>query len=90
VAFAQELTFQEGKSLSSIAGEGKDRTKLVEYFSSGEFSQDCHVFMASLRDHDDDDKLGREYDDELLANISANEATVGTPQNKDEEHRRIQ
>jgi hypothetical protein len=66
VAFTQELPFQEGKSLSSIAEEGEDKTKLVEYSSSGEFSSDRHVFMASLHDHDDNDEPGREYDNELV------------------------
>jgi hypothetical protein len=83
------LPFQEGKSISSITEEGEDKTKLVEYSSSGEFSLDRHVFMASLRDHDDDDEPGTEYDEELLVDISADEATADAPQNEDEERRRI-
>jgi hypothetical protein len=65
VAFTQELPFQGGKSLSSIAEEGEDRTKLVKYSSSSEFSLNRHIFMASLRDHHNDDELERKYDDEL-------------------------
>jgi hypothetical protein len=45
--------------------------------------------MASLRERDDDNDLGREYDDELLADVSADERMVDAPQNDDEEHRRI-
>jgi hypothetical protein len=85
VAFTQELPFQEGKSLSPIIEEGEDKTKLFEYSSSSEFSPDLHIFMASLRDHNDNDEPGREYDDELLADISADETTADASQNKDEE-----
>jgi hypothetical protein len=45
--------------------------------------------MASLRERDDDDEPEREYDDELLADISADERTTDTPQDEDKEHRRI-
>jgi hypothetical protein len=45
--------------------------------------------MASLHEHGDNDEPGREYDDELLANISDDERTADAPQDEDEEHRRI-
>jgi hypothetical protein len=89
VAFTQELPFQEGKPLSPIAEEGDGRIVLVDYSSSGEFSPQCHVYMASLHEHGDDDEPGREYDDELLADVSANERTADAPQGEDEEHKRI-
>jgi hypothetical protein len=44
--------------------------------------------MAYLHEHYDDDEPGREYDDELLVDISADECTVDA-QDEDEEHRRI-
>jgi hypothetical protein len=46
--------------------------------------------MASLHVHGDDDEPGREYDDKLLMDVSANERTVDAPQDEDEEHSRIQ
>jgi hypothetical protein len=69
VAFTQELPFQEGKPLSPIIEEGVGRTALIDYSSDGEFSPQHHVYMASLHEHDDDDELGREYNDELLADV---------------------
>jgi chromatin segregation and condensation protein Rec8/ScpA/Scc1 (kleisin family) len=45
--------------------------------------------MAFLHEHDDDDEPGREYNDELLADISADERMADAPQDKDEEHIRI-
>jgi hypothetical protein len=89
VAFTQELPFQEGKPLSPIIEEEEGRTVFVDYSSSGEFSSQRHVYMASLREHDDDDEPGREYDDEVLVDISADERTADAPQDKGEEHRRI-
>jgi hypothetical protein len=44
--------------------------------------------MASLR-NTEEDKLGTQYDNEQLANISADEPTVDAPQDEDEEHRWI-
>jgi hypothetical protein len=41
-------------------------------------SPDRQVYMASLRNVDDD-KLGPEYDDEQLVNVSANEPTADAP-----------
>jgi hypothetical protein len=45
--------------------------------------------MASLREHDDNDEPGRDYDDELLADVSADKRMADAPQDEDEEHRRI-
>jgi hypothetical protein len=75
LAFTQELPFQEGNPLSPIIKEEEGKTVLVDYNSSGEFSPQHYVYMASLREHDDDDKLGREYNDELLVDVSADERT---------------
>jgi hypothetical protein len=47
VAFTQELPFQEGRPLPPITEEGEGSTELVVYSSSGEFSLDRHVYMAS-------------------------------------------
>jgi hypothetical protein len=44
--------------------------------------------MASLRNAEDDE-LGPEYDNEQLANVSADEPTADAPQDENEEHRRI-
>jgi hypothetical protein len=45
--------------------------------------------MASLHEHSDDDEPGRVYDNKLLADVSADERTVDSPQGEDEEHKRI-
>jgi hypothetical protein len=89
VAFIQELPFQEGKLLSPIIEEGEGRIVLIDYSSSGEFSLQHLIYLASLHEHDDDDEPGRKYDDKLLADVSADECTVDAPQDEDEEHRRI-
>jgi hypothetical protein len=89
VAFTQELPFQLGKPLSPIIEEEEGGTVLVDYSCSGEFSPQCHIHMPSLCKHDDDDEPGREYDDELLVDVFANVRMADTPQDKDEEHRRI-
>jgi hypothetical protein len=70
VAFTQELPFQEGKPHSPIAEEGEGRTILVEYNSSDEFSPQHHVYMDSLHEHGNDDEPGREYNDELFADLN--------------------
>jgi hypothetical protein len=44
--------------------------------------------MASLCNADDDE-LGLKYDDELLANVSADECTVDVPKDENKEPRRI-
>jgi hypothetical protein len=46
--------------------------------------------MASIRDHGDNDEPGREYNDKLLANISADERTADAPQDEDDERRGMQ
>jgi hypothetical protein len=84
------LPFQEGKPLSPIIEEGEGKTVLIYYNSSGEFSLQHHIYMAFLHEHGDNVEPGREYDDELLADISTNERTVDAPQDEDEEHKRIQ
>jgi hypothetical protein len=89
VALTQELPFQDGKPLYPIMEEGEGRTVLIDYSPSREFSPQHHVYMASLHKHDNDDKPGREYDDELLADVSADKRTAVAPQDEDEEHRRI-
>jgi hypothetical protein len=81
VVFTQELPFQEVKPLSPIIEEEGGGTVLVDYSSSGEFSPQHHVYMASLYE--------RDYDDELLADVSADERTTDAPQDKDKEHRRM-
>jgi signal transduction histidine kinase len=44
--------------------------------------------MAFLRNAEDDE-LDTQYDNEQLADISADEPTADAPQDEDEEHRRI-
>jgi signal transduction histidine kinase len=88
MAFMPELPFQEGKPLSPIAEEGDGSTELLEYSHTANNSPDRQVYIASLRDADDDE-LGPEYDDEQLADVSADEPTAEAPQDKNEEHRRI-
>jgi hypothetical protein len=44
--------------------------------------------MVSLHNMEEDE-LGTLYDNEQLADISANEPTADAPQDEDEEHRRI-
>jgi hypothetical protein len=88
VAFTQELTFQEGKSLSRISDEGEGSTELVEYNHTTESSPDHQVYMASLRSADDDESE-LEYDAKLLADVSADEHKADAPQDEIEEYRRI-
>jgi hypothetical protein len=78
VAFMQELPFQEGKPLSPISKEGEGSTELVEYSHTDETSPDRQVYMASLRNADDDEP-GPEYDAELLTDVSADERTADAP-----------
>jgi hypothetical protein len=54
-----------------------------------ESSPDCQVYMASLRNADDDE-LGPEYDAELLADVSTDKCTADAPQGENKEYRRIQ
>jgi hypothetical protein len=81
VAFTQELPFQEGKPLSSITEEGDSSTELLDYSHTANNSPDHQVYMASLRNADDD-KMGPEYDDEQLADISTDEPTADAPRTR--------
>jgi hypothetical protein len=81
VAFTQELPFQEGKPLSPIAEEGDDNTELLEYSHMVNNSPDRQVYMASLRNADDDE-LCLEYNDEQLADVSTNKPTTNAPRTR--------
>jgi hypothetical protein len=80
-AFTQELPFQEGKPLSPISDEGEGSTELLEYSHTAENSSDRHVYMASLRNADEDEP-GPKYDAELLADVSAVERSADAPQDE--------
>jgi hypothetical protein len=89
VGYIQELPYQEGRPLAPLTKEMGD-AKLVDYFSSSkEYSPECQVRMASIRNHDDDDEPGNQYDNELLAEVFADENMANVPQDKDEERRRV-
>jgi hypothetical protein len=88
VAFTQELPFQEGRPLSPIKEEGESSTELLEYSLRANQSADHLVCMASIRNAEEDEP-STQYDDEQLMDVSADELTAGTPQDEDEEHRRI-
>jgi hypothetical protein len=49
---------------------------------------DHQVYVASLRNADDDES-GPEYNEELLADVSADERMADAPQDENEEHKRI-
>jgi hypothetical protein len=87
VAFTQELPFQEGKPLSTIAEEGENSTELLEYSLTANHSPDRQVRMASLCNAEDDE-LDPQYDNEQLADVSTDEPTADAPRDEDEEHRR--
>jgi hypothetical protein len=89
VPFTQELSFQEGKPLSPIIDEEGGRIVFINYSSSGELSPQRHIYLASLHERDDDGEPEREYEDELLADISTDERTADALQDEDERHRRI-
>jgi hypothetical protein len=55
VAFTQELPFQEGKPLSPISEGGEGSTELLEYSHMADNSSDHQVYMAFLRNADDDE-----------------------------------
>jgi hypothetical protein len=78
VEFMQELPFHEGKPLSPISEEGEGSTELVVYNHMAENSSDRQVYMASLL-NTDDNKLGPEYDAELLVDVSTDKRMVDTP-----------
>jgi hypothetical protein len=82
VAFTQELPFQESIPLSRISEEGEDK-----YSHTAESSPDCQVYMASLRNTDDDEPDPK-YDAKLLADVSADERTADTPKDENEEYKR--
>jgi hypothetical protein len=84
VASRQELPFQEGKHLSPIT-EGDSSTELLEYYHMANNLSNHQVYMAS-HCNTNHDKLDPEYDDEQLADISADEPTADAPQ---DEHQRI-
>jgi hypothetical protein len=75
--------------LSHITEEEEGSTKLVEYSHTAETSPDHQVYMATLRNAEEVDEPGPEYDAELLVDVSANERTVDAPQDENEEHKRI-
>jgi hypothetical protein len=78
VAFTQELPFQEGKPLSPISEEGEGSKELLKYnHMTGNFLN-RQVYMAFVRNADDDEP-GYVYDDELLVDVSADERTTDTP-----------
>jgi hypothetical protein len=88
VAFMQELPIQEGKPLSPIAEEVENNTELLEYSLMANHLLDHQVCMASLRNKEDD-QLDPEYDNEQLADISADEPTADAPQDEDEKLQRV-
>jgi hypothetical protein len=78
MAFTQQLSFQEGKPLSPISEGGEGSIELLEYSHMADNSPNHQEYMAFLRNANDD-KLGPEYNDELLADVSVNECTVDAP-----------
>jgi hypothetical protein len=82
------LPFQEGKPLSPIAEEGESSPELLKYSLRANNSPDRQVCMASIRTVGDEE-LDPEYENEQLADISADEPTTDAPHDEDEEHRRI-
>jgi hypothetical protein len=88
VAFTQELPFQEGRPLSPNVEEGESSTKLLKYSLRANHSPDQQVCTASFRNMEED-KLGTQYDNEQLTDVSADEPTTDESQDEDEEHRRI-
>jgi hypothetical protein len=78
VAFTQEQPFQEGNLLSRITEEEEGSTELVECSHTAETSPDRQVYMAFLRNAEDDEP-GPEYDAELLTDVTTNEHTAHAP-----------
>ncbi|RLN12210.1 hypothetical protein C2845_PM09G10430 [Panicum miliaceum] len=90
VATIQELPFQQGRPLSPIQEERSGSTAstvLVTTDYSGDYSPKCEVYMASIRDVNNDEP-GIEFDNELENDISGDENTADTPQDEDEEKKR--
>jgi hypothetical protein len=77
MAFTQELPFQESKPLSPISEGGEGSTELLEYSHTADNLPDHQVYMASLRNANDDEP-GPEYDAKLLADMSADERTCNS------------
>jgi hypothetical protein len=78
VVFTQELPFQEGRSLSHITEVEEGSAELLKYSHTAERLLDHQVYMASLRNMEDDEP-GPEYDAELLMNVLADERTADAP-----------
>jgi hypothetical protein len=68
--------------------EGESSIELLEYSLRANHSPDRQVCMASLRNAEEDE-MGTQYDNEQLADVSADEPTADAPHGEDEEHRRI-
>jgi hypothetical protein len=68
--------------------EGESSTELIDHSHTTNHSMDRQVCMVSLRNADDDE-LDPQYDNEQLADVSAEERTADDPQDEDDEHRRI-
>jgi hypothetical protein len=81
VAFIQELPFQEGRPLSPIEEEGESSTELLGHSRTASHLLDRQVCMASLRNTEEDD-LDPQYDNEQLANVSADEPRANAPKMK--------
>jgi hypothetical protein len=78
MAFKQELPFQEGKPLTPIAKEGESSTEPLEYSLTANHSLDHQVYMAFLRNAEDDE-LDAQYDNEQLTDVSVDEPTADAP-----------
>ena len=59
--------------------EGPANTALVDYNTTHNSSPDCHVFMASIDELDNDSG----YRDELEQDVFGDEINVDTPQDED-------
>jgi hypothetical protein len=77
----QELPFQEGRPLSPIAKEGESSTELLDHNRIANHLSEHQVCMASLRNAEDDE-LDPQYDNEQLADVSADEPTADAPRMK--------
>lgn len=56
VAITQELPFLEGKPLSLITEEGERSTEIRDYIRTADTSPDRQVYVASIRNHEEDDE----------------------------------
>ncbi|RLN07766.1 hypothetical protein C2845_PM11G04410 [Panicum miliaceum] len=90
VATIQELTFQQGRPLSTIQEKRSDSTAstvLITTDYPGDNLPEREIYMATMRDIDDDEP-GFEFDNELENDISGDENTADAPQDEDEEQKR--